>query len=333
MSKKSEDISSQNDNVDDKNSSEDSLSIVNDSEIEKYNEINSDIDAYNEGMLVTSNSEALTQYIKKVSSFPMLTKEEEEKLFNLYIDKGDQKAGQAIVLSHLRLVVKIAMQYKNFGINMIDLISEGNVGLMIALKKFDRTKKARFSTYAGLWAKAKIQEFILKSWNMIKIGSSALRKQLLFNFSGLKKMLHIDNTTSNKEQSERIAKHFGVSVSECENAISSIKGRDVSLDTPIDNDGNMTLMDTIHSCDGNFALKMAEKEKSINRNEFLRKSLSILDKRQIDILIARYINEPKATLEDLSKKYGVSKERIRQIEESAIQKLKSFAEKAGNLHE
>ena len=125
---------------------------------------------------LSNQSEILSQYIKQIANFPMLSQEEENKLFNLYIDKGDQKAGQAIVLSHLRLVVKIAMQYKNFGLNMMDMIAEGNTGLMIALKKFDRTKNARFSTYAGLWAKAKIQEFILKSWSLIKVGSAALRK-------------------------------------------------------------------------------------------------------------------------------------------------------------
>ena len=167
------------------------LSIVDNVNINNFenNDLNiNNNDDENDTMLAQSGTnEALKQYIQKVATFPILSKEEEDKLLNLYLDKGDQRAGQAIVLSHLRLVVKIAMQYKNFGLNMMDIIAEGNIGLMMALQRFDRTKKARFSTYAGLWAKAKIQEFILKSWNMIKIGSTALRKQLLFNFSGLKK--------------------------------------------------------------------------------------------------------------------------------------------------
>ncbi len=310
------------------NENSDNSLVSNGLSVIEHNEIVSDIELSNEGSLAEINgNEVLSQYIKKVQSFPILSKEEEDRLFDLYIDKGDQKAGQAIVLSHLRLVVKIAMQYKNFGINMIDLISEGNLGLMIALQKFDREKNARFSTYAGLWAKAKIQEFILKSWNMIKIGSTALRKQLLFNFGGLKKLLHIDEQTPNKTKSEKIAKHLGVSVNEYESAFSSIKGRDMSLDVPLSNDGNITLGDTIDGCDGNFALKAANKEENIYRNKIFKESLSILDDRQKDILIARYIKEPKETLDDLSKKYNISKERVRQIEESAIKKLKNFAEK------
>ena len=271
-------------------------------------------------------NEILSQYIHKVSSFPILTQEEEARLFNLYIDKGDQRAGQAIVLSHLRLVVKIAMQYRRFGLNIMDVIAEGNVGLMIALQKFDRSKNARFSTYAGLWVKAKIQEFILRSWSLIKVGSTALRKQLLFNFSGLKKILKITNETPQKEQSKKIAEHFGISESEYENAVSSIKGREASLDTPINDEKNITLVDTLNGSDGNFANIMATKEETLYRNKIFQESMSILDERQKNILIERYLTDNKATLEDLSKKYKISKERVRQIEESAIKKLKKFAE-------
>ena len=282
--------------------------------------------SFNQNIVKASANEVLTQYIQKVSSFPMLTQEEEEKLFNLYIDNGDQKAGQAIVLSHLRLVVKIAMQYKNFGMNMMDIIAEGNVGLMIALQKFDRTKKARFSTYAGLWVKAKVQEFILKSWSMIKIGSSALRKQLLFNFNGVKKILHIDGGTSPKEENKKMAQHFGISEGEYENAISAIKSREASLDSQIGDDDKTTIIDTIKTDNGNFGDKLALQEENFYRNKIFQESLSILDERQKSILIARYLQEPKATLEDLSQKYNISKERVRQIEESAIKKLKKFAE-------
>ena len=278
--------------------------------------------SFNQNIVKVGANEVLAQYIQKVSSFPMLTQEEEEKLFNLYIDKGDQKAGQAIVLSHLRLVVKIAMQYKNFGINMMDIIAEGNVGLMIALQKFDRTKKARFSTYAGLWVKAKVQEFILRSWSMIKIGSSALRKQLLFNFNGVKKLLHIDGDTSPKEENKKMAQHFGISEGEYENAISAIKSREASLDSPIGDDDKSTIIDTIKTDNGNFGDKLALQEENFYRNKIFQESLSILDERQKSILIARYLQEPKATLEDLSQKYNISKERVRQIEESAIKKLK-----------
>lgn len=307
---------------------ENSLSSVDDCGVDliKYDQDNN-LEKLND---VKSNNEILNQYIQQISKFPVLSKESEEELFNLYIDKGNQKAGQAIILSHLRLVVKIAMQYKNFGINIMDMIAEGNVGLMIALQKFDRDKKARFSTYAGLWIKAKIQEFVLKSWNMIKVGSSSLRKQLLFNFTGLKKMLHIDGQDLNREQSKKIAKHFGISESEYNDVISSIKHREASLDAPVGSDSNLRLMDTIDGADGNFANMLASREENSYKNKIFQESLSILDDRQKDILITRYLQEPKATLEDLSRKYNVSKERVRQIEESAIKKLKQFAESYKN---
>ena len=304
------------------NSSE---SIVEEVNLEDFNENKND-DTDEISLVKAENNEILSQYIRKVSSFPMLTQEEETELFNLYIDKGDQKAGQAIVLSHLRLVVKIAMQYRKFGLNIMDVIAEGNVGLMIALQKFDRTKNARFSTYAGLWIKAKVQEFILKSWSLIKVGSTSLRKQLLFNFSGLKKILKINNETPQKEQTRKIAEHFGISESEYENAVSSIKGREASLDTPVNDEKNITLVDTLNGSDGNFADIMANKEETFYRNKIFQESMSILDERQKNILIERYLKDNKATLEDLSKKYNISKERIRQIEESAIKKLKKFAE-------
>ena len=189
-----------------------------------------------------------------------------------------------------------------------------------------RTKKARFSTYAGLWVKAKVQEFILKSWSMIKIGSSALRKQLLFNFNGVKKILHIDGGTSPKEENKKMAQHFGISEGEYENAISAIKSREASLDSPIGDDDKSTIIDTIKTDNGNFGDKFALQEENFYRNKIFQESLSILDERQKSILIARYLQEPKATLEDLSQKYNISKERVRQIEESAIKKLKKFAE-------
>lgn len=290
-----------------------------------YNHIDDDIEENN--FTNSNNNEIFRSYVQHISRFPMLTQEKETELFNLYIDNGNQEAGQAIVLSHLRLVVKIALQYKKFGLNIMELISEGNVGLMIALKKFDRSKKARFSTYATLWVKAKIQEFILKSWTFIKVGSSSLRKQLLFNFSSLKKMLKITSETSYTEQNKKIAEHFGISEAEYADVVSSITNREASLDIKIGDENNTTLEDVISKDDGKYADKIAEKEEIEYRHEIFNKSLSILNDRQKEIIFARYLNEnKKVTLEELSKKYGISKERVRQIEESAIKKLKKFAE-------
>ncbi|GEM_PF-834357 len=267
-------------------------------------------------------------YIRQISQFPLLTEEEEVKLFNQYIDEGNQKAGQAIVMSHLRLVVKIAMQYKKFGINMMDLIAEGNLGLMTALQKFDRSKKARFSTYASLWIKAKIQEFILKSWNAVKVGSQAVRKQLLFNFSGVKKMLGIGKNTDAIERDKKIANYFGLNNAEYNDVVNSINNREASLDAPMsaEKDNRASVIDTLDVNNNFVAAIETEQEERIKKQIFLE-SLSILNERQRDIIFERYLNENgKVRLEDLSAKYGVSKERIRQIEEGAIKKLKEFAE-------
>ena len=269
----------------------------------------------------------LNNYIRQISSFPLLSQEEEARLFDLYIDKQDQKAGQAIVMSHLRLVVKIAMQYRKFGINMMDVIAEGNVGLMIALQKFDRTKKARFSTYASLWIKAKVQEFILRSWNLVKVGSLAVRKQLLFNFSGVKKMLKITAQTDAVERDKKVADYFGISNAEYSNVVKSMTGREMSLDAPLNESDNRTsVIDTIDT-GNNFVEQIRDDEEARYKKKVLQESLSILNDRQKEIIFARYLNDNgKATLEDLSRKYDISKERVRQIEESAIKKLKQFAD-------
>ena len=274
---------------------------------------------------LNSENDILQKYIKQVSKYPMLTQQEEEELFDEYIDHGKQQAGQAIVLSHLRLVVKIALQYKNYGINIMDIIAEGNTGLMHALKKFDRSKKVRFSTYAILWVRACIQDFILKSWSMVKIGSTTLRKQLLFNLKSVKKLLHISQNTSNDTKNELLAKHFNITKTEIENITSSLSQRDSSLETPIKSGENITLLDTISENDGDYDNILADKDDKQYKMKIFRESLSILDERQREILIARYLNDKKATLEELSIKYNISKERIRQIEESAIKKLKDFA--------
>lgn len=274
----------------------------------------------------TGENEILQKYIKHVSQFPILTKEEEDKLLSEYIDNGNQNAGKLIVLSHLRLVAKIALQYRRYGVNIMDIISEGNVGLMQALKNFDRSKNVRFSTYALLWIRACVQEFILKSWSLVKIGTTALRKQLLFNLRNVKKVLKIDQNTSNEEKNRKLAEHFNVSEREMEEISSSLSQRDTSLDTPIGDGESSTLLDTYSKDSGDYGVEFANEEDMKYKMKIFRESLSVLNERQKEILISRYLSEKKATLDELSKKYGISKERVRQIEESAIKKLREFAE-------
>ena len=292
------------------------------------------LSSYNSLTPIKSEQDLLNTYIRQISQFPLLSQEEEGRLFDLYIDQQDQKAGQAIVMSHLRLVVKIAMQYRKFGLNMMDVIAEGNVGLLTALQKFDRTKKARFSTYASLWIKAKVQEFILKSWNIVKIGSQAVRKQLLFNFGGVKKMLGIQANVDTMERDKKIANYFGLSGAEYNDVVNSIKSRETSLDAPVGDalDNRTTLIDTLHN-DDNFVQDIQHDEEERYKKQIFQESLSILNDRQRDIIFARYLNDgSKATLEELSIKYNISKERVRQIEEGAIKKLKQFAEEYQKKH-
>ena len=281
----------------------------------------------NEFSLATSDEgDVLRKYIQHVSQFPMLSAEDEERLFNEYFDNGNQQAGQAIVLSHMRLVVKIALQYRRYGINIMDLIAEGNAGLMKALQKFDRSKHVRFSTYAVLWIKSCIQDFILKSWSMVKVGSVALRKQLLFNLKGVKQMLKIGADTNYSEQNKKLAQHFGVSNLEMAEATDSLRHRDVELEAPTPNHEGGSLLNTIANNDGNFDDEFADEEEEKYRKKIFRESLAMLNERQREVIMGRYLSERKHTLEELSERLHVSKERVRQIEVEAIRKLKKFAE-------
>ena len=305
-----------------------SLEVDNEISVVDNSENNNELSLIDNEYSITNagESEILQKYIKHVSQFPILTKEEEDKLLSEYIDKGNQNAGKLIILSHLRLVAKIAVQYRRYGINIMDIISEGNVGLMQALKNFDRSKNVRFSTYALLWIRACVQDFILKSWSLVKIGTTALRKQLLFNLRGVKKALKINQNTSNEEKNKKLAEHFNVSETEMENISSSLSQRDTSLEAPIEEGEGLTLMDTYSKDYGDFDNELANEEDKKYKMKIFRESLSVLNERQKEILIARYLNEKKATLDELSKKYCISKERVRQIEESAIKKLREFAE-------
>jgi RNA polymerase sigma-32 factor len=197
---------------------------------------------------------------------------------------------------------------------------------MHALQKFDRSKNNRFSTYAVLWVRAFIQDFILKSWSLVKVGSSNLRKQLLFNLRGIKKVLRISSNTDNNEKNKKLAQHFNISETEIGEITSSLNNRDISLETPVSDNENVSLGDTISRDSGDYDNILAVEEERKYRMKIFRESLSVLDERQREILVARYLEEKKATLDELSKRFNISKERVRQIEESAIKKLKQFAE-------
>lgn len=281
-----------------------------------------------------SDQDVFYKYLKYISKFPILEKEEEVVLLKEYFENGDSDAGRKIVLSHLRLVVKIAMYYREYrGISMMDIISEGNAGLLYALKKFDYTKTNRFSTYATLWIRASIQDFILKSWSLVKVGSVSLRKALLLNSTNTKKMLGIEKTDSADSQSQKLADHFGVTKTEMENVRSALFRNETSLNAELSDSGNQTTLLDLMQSEDNIINEIEEEEETKLKMQAMKDAMSVLNERERSIIETRYLDdrEDKPTLKDLSQKFGVSIERIRQIEESAIKKLQKFVQTARNL--
>ena len=270
-----------------------------------------------------SDESGLEQYINNVNNFPILSPDKEYDLATRWKKNKDLNAAKILVASHLRLVVSIAYNFKNYGIPISDLISSGNLGLMQALQKFEPDKGFRFSTYAMFWIKAEIYENVLNNWSIVKIGTSANQKKIFFNLSKAKKALGImDNRLSN-DQTKQIANFLQVPEKDIINISTRILSRDLSLNTPINNDSDS--MERI----SNLIDNRYDIQKSSELDNLRNKSLSILKEellklpeRDRDILKARRLQDPISTLESLSIKYGISKERVRQIEDRAFNKIK-----------
>lgn len=250
----------------------------------------------------SSEVEILNKYIKEVNKIPMINEEEERNLLTKYNQNQDQEAAKIIIFSHFKLVVKIAMRYKNYGISMMDIISEGNIGLMKALQKFDLKKKVRFATYAILWIRANIQDLILKSWSSVKQGSVSLRKKLLFNHSKTEKDLLQEEQNLIPNKATRI---------------------EYSFDTE-DLETGETLYDKIPSTIKTPEQIVLEQDDNLNKSELISKAYNLLNDIEKAIIYGRYIMEKKETLDVLSKRFNLSKERIRQIEEIAMKKMKNI---------
>ena len=263
----------------------------------------------------------LSRYFREVWSFPMLEKEEEQMLAVRWRDKGDTESAHKLVTSHLRLVAKIAMKYRGYGLPVADLVSEGNIGLMKAGKKFDPGLGFRLSTYAMWWIRASITEYVLKSWSMVKLGTVASQKKLFFNLRKAKKNLG----WLSAEETEAVAKDLGVrpnEVTEMENRLSSY---DLSFDPTPDADEEAAYAPAMYL--QNSELDPAEALETENLAQHastaLKDALESLDQRSREILQARWLTEQKETLHALADRYGVSAERIRQIEAAAIRKLRA----------
>ena len=270
---------------------------------------------------VLSNEGGLAAYLDQIKKFPMLDAEEEYMLAKNWKSTGNIKSAEKLVTSHLRLVAKIAMGYKGYGLPLNEIISEGNVGLMQAVKKFEPEKGFRLATYAMWWIKASIQEYILRSWSLVKIGTTTAQKKLFFNLKKLKNQIAPRTEGDLRDEHVKdIAKKLNVTENEVVSMNRRLSGREHSLNAPIGEDGD-EWQDWIVDNDMDQEVKFAQQEEMEQRKNLLQDSIKILNDRERKILYARRLSEEQETLEDLSKKFKISRERIRQIENKAFEKL------------
>ena len=289
----------------------------------------------NYNLPVLSNEGGLGLYLAQIKKFPMLAAEEEYMLAKNWRKTGNLKSAEKLVTSHLRLVAKIAMGYKGYGLPVNEMISEGNVGLMQAVKKFEPEKGFRLATYAMWWIKASIQEYVLRSWSLVKMGTTTAQKKLFFNLKKIKNQISSGNNGDLKaEHVDKISKMLNVKKEEVVSMNRRLLGKEKSLNTPIKDESGVEWQDWIVDDKVDQELKFSHEQEFNQRKKLMDDSISILNPREKDILTSRRLSENVPTLEDLSKKYGISRERIRQIETKAFEKLQKAmlnASKSNNL--
>ena len=277
----------------------------------------------------------LSNYLAQIKKFPMLSPEEEYMLAKRWKKRGDLKSAQKLITSHLRLVAKIAMGYRGYGLSVNEMISEGNIGLMQAVKKFEPEKGFKLATYAMWWIKASIQEYIIRSWSLVKMGTTSAQKKLFFNLKKIKNQLAPNNMGDLKiEHVEEISKRLNVKKDEVISMNRRLLGKEKSLNDPIKDENGGEWQDWIVDDKVDQELKFSHQQELTQRKKLMDDSMSILNPREKEILVARRLSEEVPTLEDLSKKYKVSRERIRQIETKAFEKLQKSilnAAKSNNL--
>ena len=268
---------------------------------------------------------SLSRYMEQIRQFPMLEPDEEYMLARAFTERGDVKAAHKLVTSHLRLVAKIAMGYRGYGLPVADLISEGNLGMMHAVKKFDPERGFRLATYAMWWIKASMQEYILRSWSLVKIGTTASQKKLFFNLRRLKgKIGAIDSGDLHPEQVTHIADELNVPEGDVISMNQRMSGGDRSLNVTVgsdDNYGTNEWQDWLEDDAEDQETLFAEREEFSARQKLMLEAMNVLNEREVRIIEARRLSEPALTLEQLAEEFSVSRERIRQIETRAFEKL------------
>ncbi|MCE2565857.1 RNA polymerase sigma factor RpoH [Komagataeibacter sp. FNDCF1] len=274
--------------------------------------------------LISGPENNLSKYLRDIRKFPMLSPEEELRLSRRWKDKGDTEAAHKLVTSHLRLVAKIAMGYRGYGLPVGELISEGNIGMMQAVRRFDPDRGFRLATYAMWWIRAAIQEYILHSWSLVKIGTTAAQKKLFFNLRRLKgQMQAIDDGDLQPEQVNKIAQSLGVPEQDVVNMNRRLAAPDHSLNAPLRMDGEGEWQDWLVDDNDNQEETLAQSEEYSGRQALLANALKTLNERERHILTERRLKDEPATLEDLSHVYNISRERVRQIEVRAFEKLQA----------
>ncbi len=272
--------------------------------------------------LVGNNS--LVSYMEQIKKFPVLSEEQEKKLVTDFQEKGDIVAAQILVTSHLRLAAKIAFAYRHYGLPLADIISEANIGLMQAVKKFDLSKKVRLATYAMWWIKAAINDYILRSWSLVKIGTRAAQKKLFYNLSRIKARLGVyENKELEPETVKKIAKELVVSEDEVKEMNRRLSG-DKSLNVAVSDDDEDEQIDFLVDKSQNIEENLARRQEASYKAKVLQSCMEKLSEREQYIIKNRMLTDSPVTLEELGAKFNVSRERIRQIEKSAFDKLKSL---------
>ncbi len=271
-----------------------------------------------------SPEQGLNRYLQEIRKFPMLEPEEEYMLAKAWVDRQEPAAAHRLVTSHLRLAAKIAMGYRGYGLPQAEVISEANVGLMQAVKRFDPEKGFRLATYAMWWIRASIQEYILRSWSLVKLGTTSAQKKLFFNLRKAKSRIGaLEEGDLHPDNVRRIANDLGVTEDDVIQMNRRMSGGDASLNAMVggDDDSSTQWQDWLEDEDADQATAFEERDEMDSRRALLAEAMGVLNERERDILIQRRLADETVTLEDLSAQYEVSRERIRQIEVRAFEKL------------
>ena len=274
------------------------------------------------GFSAKSQRGELAQYMAEIAKFPMLEREEERALAQAFRDAQDVEAAHKLVTSHLRLVVKMAWKYRGYGLPVSDLIAEGNIGLMHAVKRFDPDKGVRLSTYAMWWIKASIQEFLLSSWSMVTVGTAVARKKLLFGLTNVKRKLGIDQEKTLSDVDKRkIARATNLNETDVAEIEIAARGAVVPIDAPVQTGKGEYLPSEMADPDSDFSVRVEDEDERRWQRGLVDRAMETLDPREREIVRARNLAAEPETLDDLSKRFGVSRERVRQLEERALTKL------------